>query len=65
MEEMRTCRRPGCEEPLRRKEQETSQNFKRRRYCCKRCAATHRARKKKGKPFTGANVAFSFHMTQE
>jgi hypothetical protein len=40
-DEARVCKRPGCETVLARREGETSQNFKNRVYCCKRCAATH------------------------
>jgi hypothetical protein len=39
--EDRICERPGCDGAIERKEGETVQNFLRRRYCDRRCAALH------------------------
>lgn len=55
-EEDRSCARPGCDVTLRRKEGETAQNFRNRRYCDKSCAARHQ-KKRRG----GNNRAFLMH----
>lgn len=40
-EDEKLCAEPGCGKPLSRKAGETSQNWRKRRYCDKVCAAKH------------------------
>jgi hypothetical protein len=47
MDRGRRCAWVGCEKPLMRKAGETSQNFAKRRYCDKSCAAIHGNLKRK------------------
>lgn len=39
MNRVRVCALPGCDVAIVRKWGETRQNFKKRRYCCRECAA--------------------------
>jgi hypothetical protein len=47
MENRRLCARPGCGVAIERKEGETAQNFSKREYCGRSCAALHSAQRKK------------------
>ena len=48
-EEERRCEAPWCEAAIVRKEGETCQNFVKRRYCGKGCAAKHGNQKRASK----------------